>query len=573
MKKNKKIILSVVLSLTLASNLLLPTLAHAYILSLPSLTNGGSVNVDVNKVLQEVNQNGTSSVTNQLNNIYGINSDIWRTAQRKEDAPKVEIFFDNTNPKTGEKVTAHAIPEFFKNDPQNLYYTWYIIHTKDGRPQTATNSIKDGKIEAAGIMARGDYDPNLDGQTYADPGKDPDNDGWPQVSNDKYDKNVCQAPFGGADGVGGLAKGNDNIEPYDNAGEYCDTKGKHGLTDCNLNTAKSAFNQYYNMTSSQSGDFCKACQSSLSFTAAISPSGSPSGSVNNPRNDCCYSIQYPITDPNDPNYIAYDPNVSYCPTSYDSAYEGCFDYTDLQTYNSNLITSCLGTQYQSCKDDWNSLHQNPSGNEPVSQVSRCYKHNFGTNNPDLGFRGYSGGSNSFSSDSSGTDVVTDCVHEWPNEPAGYKSGSGKFTTEEEKYWKTDPTDPDTNGDGVPDGAAILGLNQQSFTWNYQSGDRVGVVVEGTSMIPVDEKSAYYKIMWGYPDTCDSTKKDLMDKDECDSSDDYGYGFLATVAPNEQGDDKLKISLTSSPDNPLADPSDENKDNILTDGIYNKVLYS
>ena len=173
---------------------------------------------------------------------------------------------------------------------------------------------------------------------------------------------------------------------------------------------------------------------------------------------------------------------------------------------------------------------NPSGNEPVSQVSRCYKHNFGTNNPDLGFRGYSGASNSFSSDSSGTDVATDCVHKWPNEPNGYKSGSGKFTTGEEKYWKTDPTDPDTDGDGIPDGAAIIGLNQQSFTWNYQPGDRVGVVVEGTSMIPVDEKSAYYKIMWGYPDTCDSTKKDLMDKDECDGSGDYGYGFLATESP-------------------------------------------
>ena len=536
--KNKKNLYRIFFFFYLFSYILFPNYTFAFDIPIPGV---GTAMVDIPAALQEVE------------NRYGINPNILRNAQRKESAPRVEIFFDNTNPKPGEKVTAHATPEFFKNDPQNLYYTWYIIHTqsKSGTPGwQPTNSVRDGKIEAAGIMARGDYDPKLDGQTYADPGKDPDNDGWPTIDSGKYDQNKSAAPMGGADGVGGLEKGSDNIEPYADAGAYCDSKGNHGLTDCNLYTNKSAFNQYYNLMPDQSGDYCKACQQTMSFTSTLSPD-----------NQCCYLI----ANPSDTGFTGYDASVNYCPSAYQSAYESCFDYNGLQSTNSTAITSCLNSQYQSCKNSWNGLHKNLSGNEPVSQVSRCYKHNFGTNNPDIGFRGYTGSSSSSTTDTSGTDVVTDCTHKWPNEPDGYKLGSGKFTTAEEKYWKTDPADPDTNGDGVPDGAAVLGLNQQTFTWNYQSGDRVGVVVEGTSLIPVDESSAYYKIMWGYPDVCDSTKKDLMDNDECDSSDDYGYGYLATVAPSEQGDDKLKFSLSFSPDNPLADPSDDNKDNITSDG--------
>lgn len=560
MKKNKKIILFLVFALSFFS----PFSSLAYTFSVGPY----STSIDVNEILQEANFGSISNLTNfasqSSESRYGFTQDVWRNAQRKVNAPRVEIFFDNTNPKPGEKVSAHVVPEFFKNDPQNLYYTWYIIHTRDGRPQTATNTIADGKREAARIMAKGDYDPDLDGQTYPNSGDDPDRDGWPTVDPNSYSENKVAAPLGGADGVGGLAEGNDNIEPYNNANEYCQTQGNHGLTDCSLNTNKSSFNQYYTLQANQPGDFCQSCQASLSFTGTLSPTGNPVGSISNPDNQCCYVV----ANPSDPTMISYDPNVTYCPTSYDSAYESCFDYNGLQTYNSNLITNCLNTAYQSCEDYWNNLHTTSSG-EPTGHVSRCYKHNFGVNNPDVGYRGYDASSNTFGADNSGSDVVVDCIHKWKDAP-GYTSGSGKFPTGEEQYWKTDPIDPDTDGDGTPDEGDIIGLNQQDFTWNYMPGDRVGVVVEGTSLIPIDESSAYYKIMWGYDDTCDSTKKDLLDNDECEDADDYGYGFLATESPNEQGDDKLKVSLAYTPDKPLADISDSNKDNITSDGTISNA---
>ncbi|MFH0930207.1 MAG: hypothetical protein V1814_03070 [Candidatus Moraniibacteriota bacterium] len=486
--------------------------------------------------------------TQQIENRYGFDQNVWRNAKRKVSAPRVEIFFDNTNPKPGEKVTAHAVPEFFKNDSQNLYYTWYIIHAND-------RNIRNGKIEASKLMSRGDYDPNLDGQNYADPGGDPDNDGWPAVDANSYHENEIAAPMGGSDGVGGLAVGNDNIEPYTDANDYCRTRGDHSTAEqCNLYTATSDFNRYYNLTPNQSGDYCTSCQQSLTFSATLSS-----------NNQCCYLI----FNPSDPDFASYDPAISYCPSTYVPAYESCFDYAGLKNTNKALTEGCLGTAYQTCLDNWNDLHINPTGDEPVSQVSRCYKHNFGINNPDLGFRGYSEATNSFNDDSSGIDVVVDCKHKWRNAP-GYTSGSGKFPTGEEDYWKTDPFDPDTDGDGFPDEADVIGLGQESFTWNYRNGDRVGVVVEGTSMLPIDEKSAYFKIMWGYPDVCDSTKTGLIASDDCDSPSDYGYGFLATKSPSEEGDDKLKVSLSFSPNNPLADPSDANQDNILDDGTISNA---
>lgn len=529
--------------------LFMPNFASASVIS---CSFPGTCTVDVNAQSRDVMQ--------ETEERYGFDKDILRTMKRKDYAPRVEIFFDSTNPKPGEKVTANAVPEYFKNDPQNLYYTWYIIHTKDGKPQTATNSVREGKIEASRVMSVGDYDPELDGQTYPDKNDDPDKDGWPLIDSNSFDEDHGAAPMGGADGVGGLEIDDNNIEPYDNAGEYCDTKGGHGLLDCNLNTEKSSFNQYYNMKTDQSGNFCKACQSSLSFTGMLSPTGSPAG-VNSPDNQCCYLVLHP----EDPTLSSYDPGTDYCPSSYYAAYEACFDYSGLQSVNSALINSCLTSEFNACKDSWDSLHQNPTGDEPVSNVSRCYKHNFGTNLGAQGFRGYSGDSNDFGTDESGTDVVTDCKHKWTHAP-GYTSASGKFPTGEEEYWKTDPTDPDTDGDGLTDEADIIGLGQETFSWNYRPGDRVGVVVEGTSIIPIDEQTAYYKIMWGYPDICDGSKRDILDNDECESSDDYGHGFLATRAPNEeQTGDKLKVSLSFTPDNPVADPSDENKENISSDG--------
>jgi hypothetical protein len=589
MKKNKKIIVASVSVFALILNLFLPTATWAYTQSLPSLTNGGSMEIDVNEILGEARytsitdlaQDASSDITKSIEERYGINSDLWRSAERKVDAPRVELFFDNTNPKVGEKVTAHAVPEFFKNDPQNLYYTWYIIHTTDGKIESATNSISDGKREAAAIMARGDYDPDLDGQTYADPNKDPDNDGWPAVDSNSYDEDKTAAPMGGKDGVGGLTE--EVVGSLNSATEWCDSLGDHTSDKCSFNdeTASKPLESYFTLKSSQTNHYCDLCKDYFlgdGATAYIS--------AKTARNNCCYtatseaslqcSSTSEVTDPDTlevtetTTYFKcpYSSGTDYCGVTYNSLFDGCYD--TFKEANKAIAGTCLGTQYDSCRTDWATTHEDfdDDGFSDYSEqatvgVSRCYGHNFGTN-ADASIFKENTLSGTVTDDPSGLDYPVACKHKWLN-ATDYKSGSGKFPTEEEKYWKTDPTDPDTDGDGTPDEGDVIGLNQQEFTWNYQAGDRVGVVAEGTSMIPTDEKSAYYKLMWGYMDVCDSTKSSLLSNDECDGSGDFGYGFLATQSPNEQGDDKLKVSLLSSPENPLADPSNENKDNISSDG--------
>ena len=136
MKKQKKKIAAVVSFFSMIFSLAFPFASRAYSFPVPY----GSLNIDSGQMLSM-----SREIMQEAENRYGFDQDVWRTAKRKVNAPRVEVFFDNTNPKPGEKVTANAVPEFFKNDPQNLYYTWYLIHTRNGTPGTAENSISEGK--------------------------------------------------------------------------------------------------------------------------------------------------------------------------------------------------------------------------------------------------------------------------------------------------------------------------------------------------------------------------------------------------------------------------------------------
>ncbi|OGI27731.1 MAG: hypothetical protein A2359_02730 [Candidatus Moranbacteria bacterium RIFOXYB1_FULL_43_19] len=556
-KRNKKLFSALTAFFLIVFNVFSfnPKAAQAFSCYLPGICNVDVAEETDNALNQTLTR--TDDIFSSVEERYGFSKDIWRVAQRKETAPRVELFFDNTNPKPGEKVTAHAMPEFFKNDPQNLYYTWYLIHTDDGTPQAAKNSIGSGKREAAKIMARGDYDPELDGQNYADSNNDPDQDGWPMI-DDSYDEDAVAAPMGGADGVGGLGNGSENTDP--GLSEYC---GTHPTSaNCSLYTTTSSFDLYYRFNGTQSNIYCNSCSSQ----------SLPWGTLSS-NNECCYLI----SNPGDPTLISYDSGINYCPSFYNAAYESCFDYASLQATNEGVINACLDSEYATCEDSYEDIHSgsdNVSQGESTSSFSRCYKHKFGTNAGASGFRGFEGSSNTYGNDDTGLDYDVSCRHKWESAPTtgsngctsdDCASGSGRFPNGEEKYWRTDPNDPDTDGDGFNDEADVIGLGQQDFTWTYQAGDRVGVTVEGTSMIPTDEQNAYYKIMWGYLDVCDSTKAKLLNDDLCDGSSDYGFGFLATMSPNEQENEKLKLSLSYSPDNPVADPSGENSENIEDDG--------
>jgi hypothetical protein len=283
---------------------------------------------------------------------YGFDPDILRRSQKKADYPQVEVFFNNTSPKTGEKVTATALPKYFKNNNEDLYYTWMLF--REGDDLDDDEVVEKAKVRAMGLVARGDFDPFLFKTDY------------PTNSNDDLDKDGYDASYGGDDGRG----------------------GREG-------------------------------------------------------------------------------------TDYASGHNGFESDHYIAPQTKQLVDT--------------------------SQISRCYRHNFGISNP-----------NDYSSavtGKSGRDLIVNCEHKFPEAPEGqkfenpinpdeelecdddYEVGDGEFTTAEELCWKLDPENYDTDGDGYPDEADLAGLGQIQLTWTYQEGDRIGLIVEGMSMMVINEVSA------------------------------------------------------------------------------------
>jgi len=91
-----------------------------------------------------------------------------------------------------------------------------------------------------------------------------------------------------------------------------------------------------------------------------------------------------------------------------------------------------------------------------------------------------------------------CVHLFPKTNGHGSTGDGSFGIDEEEFWGTNPQDPNTASNGNMDEANVAGLGQSKFSWTYQAGDKVGVAIEGTSIIPTKYEDASYTIMWALP---------------------------------------------------------------------------
>lgn len=174
-----------------------------------------------------------------------------------------------------------------------------------------------------------------------------------------------------------------------------------------------------------------------------------------------------------------------------------------------------------------------------------------------------------------SDVVLYCKHLFPKF-SGYTSGDGSFGLDEEQKWGTNPNDPSTADNSNKDEANVVGLGQSSFTWNYEPGDKVGVVVEGSSLFTTKYDDSSSMIMWAF------SKKDCP-LSFAESTGSYvksikGYNVTLPVAdvdlndciernlvdPTEGGQaTKLEVSVTSSPTDPLNDPGTDKSGDLLT----------
>lgn len=180
-----------------------------------------------------------------------------------------------------------------------------------------------------------------------------------------------------------------------------------------------------------------------------------------------------------------------------------------------------------------------------------------------------------------SDAAPVCKHLFPDAPS-FTSGDGSFGGDEEKFWRTDPNDPSTAGNGNKDEANIVGLGQTNFTWNYLSGDKVGVAVEGSSIIPTRHNDSTNMVMWAF-------SKNDCPLSKADGTGEYTQtikGFQVTfptanidlndcleanlVDPTEGGQStSLDLQMATGPEHPVNDETiDQSGDVVTAQAIVN-----
>lgn len=166
-----------------------------------------------------------------------------------------------------------------------------------------------------------------------------------------------------------------------------------------------------------------------------------------------------------------------------------------------------------------------------------------------------------------------CKHLFPNAP-GETTGDASFGIQEEEFWGTDPHDPDTADNGSKDEANVAGLGIQDFTWNYSKGDKVGVVVEGVSVVTTKHADSSNMIMWAFSkNNCPSNGRTGSYQDTVKGYDinipsieiNLNDCLEANLLDPLQGGQatKLEVSLMATPDDPVNDSTDRNVGDVVS----------
>lgn len=189
--------------------------------------------------------------------------------------------------------------------------------------------------------------------------------------------------------------------------------------------------------------------------------------------------------------------------------------------------------YSSSADGKSSFDATFGGNNQKGKTAYCYVNDVG----------------------SGKAFLLDCdSHFFPNSSDG-TTGDGDFGRDEEKFWHTDPTSADTAQTGNTDESNVAGLGINSFTWSYNTGDEVGVVVEGVATDPGTTEDSSYRTMFAAPNgLCYKTTIDEGVMPEVSSLNDCLYDNFVSPSENSPSSKKIDVSLSYSPTSPINDPA-------------------
>lgn len=378
------------------------------------------------------------------------------TANNKIKMPSLSVTFNTASAKNGDIVTALAVPVGFAYDDNALYYTWYIRH-KNG-----SNDPNDWKVEAAKIMARGNFDPSTadySKQIFAD--ADKGYMAWPewQIGKDQ-DKN------------------------------------------CYLQDYKTG--RIWEVSSSSKGGF--NCPSNASAKCVKTQQ------LTIPQADCADDAGGATTNV---CLEGADPTCSATnTTNYASAISCAAGYAPMCILNGASVFPDTATNADVCSV-FNTNKGNAAGltcDDP--SVSTYTVESDGTT-PTTTTDNQGNVTNTDNVQCARVRTSNDCQHLFPDIGTG-TLGDGKYTLGEEQAWKTNPAAKSTAGNGNNDEMNLVGLNNNKFTWTYQEGDEVGVAVEGLSQQGTQHNDASRMITWAFSKNVCPAFSDAITNDPTDA---------------------------------------------------------
>jgi len=468
-----------------------------------------------------------SQVAAEMENRYHMNlqsiqnmGENFNVSDMKKMFPQVNLFFSPSNPKPGERISVMAKPIYFQNNEEDLYYTWYLrkqfVRNVDGEMKTIkcdeNNSPSEAEIQYC--------DMDDDGEITVEDWKitamrEITNGGFDRTKVD-YDKIVnndddgYKADWGGRNGQEDVGN-NGNPKNGGKNEAYCYVHDFDTGLDYELR-GKLSESGIPEITSDCSDGYKPACL--VETTTVCVTEVKDICDIQNSGLSCDKGLK---DDPGAKGVLQCSTGNPYCIKD--------------ENYNPFLPSTCL-----EAKD-------------------KC---------SDIITLGYGYDASSVSCTTSGTTVETNfCKHLFPH-ATDEKTGDGKFGVAEEEFWWTDPQDPNTSDNGNMDEANVVGLGISNFSWYYDSGDQIGVAVEGFSMVSTKHADSTMMLAWALPkNNCKIEESNISSYSE------YIKGYYVKIPtvkmdindcladnlidPAEGGQaTKLQPTLSFFPENPMND---------------------
>lgn len=413
-----------------------------------------------------------SKVAAELESRYHMNleeiqgqGESFNTSSTKMMAPQVSLSFNPSNPKLGERVTASAMPMFFINPNEKLYFTWYVQHPDCVKASAGSAgykkkcdlnnddrvNVEDWKIEAMRQIASNGF--NTNNANYSNPTND--NDGYDAVSGGDDRKGMPVHCY---------------IHDFNTGINYELVKKTSSQAISCANGGTPVCVRGYDTLSSDLFNLGDTTNNQKALTEGT---------------ECLVTGNSPI--------CATSSATSTCASG-----ETALCVPSSRVGSDNAVLDASGDN-ATCSTA-SSLYSAPACSASTSVLPENLEFMCNDKNKRHLFPYPSGGSSG-------------------------DTGNGSFGTDEERFWRTNPENPSTAGNGNLDEANVTGMGQDTFTWNYEPGDKVGVAVEGTAITATKYADSSMMIMWALP------------KNKCDlSSTSYYY-------PSIKGY-RVKIPITS-----------------------------